>query len=139
MHCELPIRHISKQSCSPIIGELSSRSGCSHSDGRATFLFTMVEDPQENYITGWIKLYRSFIKWEWFGDSNMVHIFIYLLLSANRKDGSWRGVEVKKGQLVTGINTLSKDLNMSIQKIRTCLDRLEKSKEINRAFPNSKA
>lgn len=93
--------------------------------------FIMVEDYQENYITGWIKLYRSFIKWEWFEVPNMVTIFIYCLLKANHTDKSWRGIEIKKGSFVTSLDTIHKETKVSKQSVRTCLKKLQKSGEIN--------
>ena len=84
----------------------------------------------------WIKLYRQFAKWEWFNISEMVHLFIYLLISANNKEGEWRGVNVKRGQLITGLNSLHKATGISFQTLRTCLKRLEKTKEINMQSTN---
>ena len=86
----------------------------------------------ENYITGWVSLYRSFIQWEWFNVPNIVTIFIYCLLRANFQDNNWRGIEIKKGSFVTSIEKISKDTNISIQSVRTCLRRLEKTGEINK-------
>lgn len=79
----------------------------------------------------WIKLYRKFTKWEWFNISEMVHLYIYLLLCANNEDDEWRGINVKRGQLITGLNSLNKATGISFQTLRTCLKRLEKTKEIN--------
>lgn len=92
----------------------------------------MVEEYQENYITGYVSLYRSFIKWEWFEVPNMVTVFIYCLLKANFKDKSWRGVDVKRGQFITSLETMKNETKLSTQKIRTCLDKLEKTQEINK-------
>ena len=80
---------------------------------------------------GWIKLYRKFSEWEWFNISEMVHLFIYLLINANHQDGEWRGINIKRGQILTGLNTLNNDTKISIQTLRTCLKRLEKTQEIN--------
>ena len=82
-------------------------------------------------MEGWIKLYRKFCEWEWFNISEMVHLFIYLLLNANREDGEWRGAKIQRGQILTGLNSLHQNTNISYQTIRTCLKRLEKTKEIN--------
>lgn len=79
----------------------------------------------------WIKLYRKFDEWEWFNISEMVHLFIYLLLNANNADGEWRGVQIKRGQILTGLNSLHQKTKISNQTLRTCLKRLEKTKEIN--------
>jgi hypothetical protein len=82
-------------------------------------------------MEGWIKIYRKFAEWEWFEDSHMVHLFIYLLLSANHEEGTWRGIIIKRGQLITGLNSLNKKTKISIRILRTCLDRLKKTKEID--------
>jgi hypothetical protein len=79
----------------------------------------------------WIKLYRKFSEWEWFNISEMVHLYIHLLLSANTKDGKWRGVDIKRGQLLTGLHSLNESTGISIQTIRTCLKRLKETGEIN--------
>jgi len=80
---------------------------------------------------GWIKIYRKFSDWEWFNISEMVHLFIYLLINANHQDGEWRGIIVKRGQILTGLNSLNESTKISVQTLRTCLKRLEKTKEIN--------
>ncbi|TRZ80530.1 hypothetical protein D4R86_04220 [bacterium] len=82
-------------------------------------------------MEGWIKLYRKFSEWEWFNISEMVHLFIYLLLNANHEDGEWRGIEIKRGQILTGLYKLNDKTKISIQTLRTCLKRLEKTNEIN--------
>lgn len=82
-------------------------------------------------MIGWIKLQRKLLTWEWFKTANMVHLFIYLLLKANHIKGYWQGVEIKRGQLITGIKSLHNETNISEQTLRTCLKRLEKTEEIN--------
>ncbi len=49
--------------------------------------------------SGWIKLHRILLDWEWYKSPNMVHVFLHLILSANHEDGRWQGHEVKRGQL----------------------------------------
>ena len=78
----------------------------------------------------WIKIYRGMLDWEWFEFSEMVHLFLYLLLKANIEDKNWRGVLIKRGQLATSNATLRKDLHLTERKIRTCIKRLISTKEI---------
>ncbi len=78
----------------------------------------------------WIKIYRGMLDWEWFEFSEMVHLFLYLLLKASTDDKNWRGVLVKRGQVVTSNATLRKDLHLTERKIRTCIKRLISTKEI---------
>jgi len=79
---------------------------------------------------GWIKLHRKFVKWEWFHNSEMVHLFLYLVLSANHEPGRWQGQDIARGQLVTGRFTLSENTGISQQTIRTCLGRLKSTSEL---------
>lgn len=75
---------------------------------------------------GFIMVPRDFINWEWFENSCMVHLFIYLCLRANYANSNYKGVEVKRGQVITGLNSLAAKTAISLQTIRTCLSRLEK-------------
>jgi hypothetical protein len=85
---------------------------------------------------GWIKLSRKLIEWEWFDNSNMVKLFIYLLLKANHKENSHQGTKIKRGQIKTGLDSLSSALNIPKQQLRTCLKNLEKTGEINTQSTN---
>lgn len=82
-------------------------------------------------LHGWMKLHRKLACWEWYKKSEMVHLFIHLLISANFKDSIWQGTEIKRGQLLTGRKSLSFETGISEQSIRTCLKKLESTKEIN--------
>lgn len=81
-------------------------------------------------MSGWIKLHRKFLDWEWFNKSEAVHLFLYMLLKANHKDGKWQGIDVKRGQFISSLGNISSATGLSIQVIRTNLKRLEKTSEI---------
>ena len=81
-------------------------------------------------MEGWIKIHRNITKWEWYDDSKTVHLFFHLLLSANHKNGNWRGQEVKRGQFITGLHKLNASTGISIRSLRTCLERLKSTKEV---------
>lgn len=78
----------------------------------------------------YIKLDRRITGWEWFTDANTLKLWIYLLVNAQYQDGSYKGIEIKRGQLVTGRKKLAEQLEMSEQQIRTCLDHLQATNEI---------
>jgi uncharacterized phage protein (TIGR02220 family) len=82
-------------------------------------------------MSGWIKIHRKFLDWEWFNKSEAVHLFMYLLLKANHKDGQWQGIDVCKGQFITSFGRISTDTGISLQTIRTLLKKFEKTNEIN--------
>jgi hypothetical protein len=87
-------------------------------------------------MEGWIKLYKKFKKWGWYDSSEMVHLFIHLLLSANHQDKEWRGMVIKRGQVVIGREKLSKTLGMSVRTLRTCMTRLKSTSEITTQTTN---
>jgi hypothetical protein len=81
-------------------------------------------------LNGWIKLHRKFIGWEWYKKSEMVHLFLHLLLKANHDTRKWQGVVINRGQLITGRKSLSDETGISERVIRTCLERLKSTNEI---------
>ena len=81
-------------------------------------------------MEGWIKLFRSLLKWEWISSPNHLVVFIHLLLRANFRVTSWRGEIVSPGQLLTGRKQLAEWTGLSEMQIRTVLKDLKKSKEI---------
>lgn len=83
--------------------------------------------------TGWIKLHRKFLNWEWYGDANVVATFIHLLLDANWEDKKWRGILIKRGSFITSISGLAESIGISIQQTRTALDKLISTNEITRS------
>ena len=76
-------------------------------------------------ITGFVKIYRNMLDWEWFDNSNTVHLFLYLLLKANHKEKNWKGVTIKRGELLTSISKLKNATHQSVQQTRTSLERLK--------------
>ena len=87
---------------------------------------------QESYI----KLLRKLKDWEWYKKPFMVQFFIHLLLSANFVKGKFMGIDIEKGQLVTGIKKLNADTGISEQSIRTCIKRLKSTGEITTKSTN---
>lgn len=81
-------------------------------------------------MEGWVLLHRRFLDWEWWNKAEMVQVFLYLLLSANHADQKWRGVRVKRGQLVTSVAKIASDTGLSVQTVRTCIKRLKSTGEI---------
>ena len=79
---------------------------------------------------GWVKTFRKMTEWEWYNHSEMVHLFIHLILKASPVEKLWQGITIHRGQVVTGRQKLSAETGISERTIRTCLSRLAKSGEI---------
>lgn len=84
----------------------------------------ILEETQENYQTGWIKLFRSVMKKGWYKKPNYAHLWNHLLLKCTHNgyetwfDGA--SIKLKPGQFVTGRHALSKETGIhesSIERI----------------------
>ena len=87
-------------------------------------------------MKGFIKLHRQIIDWEWYGDPATKAVFIHILLSACYDSCRFMGNEVSRGQYMTSLSRLSRDLNLSTRQVRTALSRLEKTGEIDTQTSN---
>mgnify|MGYP001059383926 CR=1 FL=1 len=80
--------------------------------------------------SGWIKLSYKLLEWEWYGDTNMVRLFLHLLLKANYKPVRREGVTFGRGVVVTSREELHRETGISPRSIRTCIERLKSTNEI---------
>lgn len=79
---------------------------------------------------GWIKLHRSLLDWEWFGDSNTFHVFVYLILKSCNRDHVWRGTPIPRGSLITSIRKIADETGVTEKSVRTAIQRLREGKQI---------
>jgi hypothetical protein len=55
---------------------------------------------------------------------------MHLILKANHKDKRFKGIQLKAGSVVTSRDILSLETGLSVQQIRTALDKLKSTNEI---------
>jgi len=79
---------------------------------------------------GFIILHRKMLDWEWYDDKNTKILFIHLLLTVNWKNNKWRGKTIKRGEIITSREKLAKETLLSIQQIRSALNKLKSTNEI---------
>ena len=79
---------------------------------------------------GWIKLHRSLLDWEWYDDTNVMRVFLHCLLMANHKDKKYRGAVVERGSFLTGRDALASQTGLTVQQIRTSLNKLKSTNEL---------
>lgn len=80
---------------------------------------------------GWIKIHRKLLDWEWWDEPTTLWLFIKCLIYANHIDNKWKGIEIKKGSFITSYGNLaSKKAHISVQQVRTSLNRLKSTGEI---------
>ena len=81
-------------------------------------------------MVGHIKIDRKILNWEWYSDQKVFHFFLYILLKANYKDSNYRGVEIKRGQLLTGTSKIAKETGLTEREIRTVKTKLIETGEM---------
>lgn len=79
---------------------------------------------------GYIKLHRSLLNWEWYGDQNTKAVFVHLLLTVGWCPEIHRGIKLERGQRICSGGTLSAELGLSRQQIRTAFAHLKATGEI---------
>lgn len=77
-----------------------------------------------------IKVYRKFMEWEWYTDVNTKTLFLHCLLRANWKAGSWKGINYRPGEFITSLPSLAEESGLSVQQVRTSLEKLISTGEI---------
>lgn len=82
---------------------------------------------------GFIKLYRSLLKWEWYDDVNTKVVFLHLLLTVSIEDSKWHGITVRRGSRVSSYAILAKETKLSVNKVRTAIRHLEATGEVTRS------
>lgn len=80
--------------------------------------------------TGWIKLHRSILQWEWWDDINTSRLWLTILLHVNHETKQWKGQEIKAGEMVTSYRKLAHLSGLSERSVRTSLTRLQATHEV---------
>lgn len=81
-------------------------------------------------MNGYIKLFRSIEKWEWYTDVNTKTLFIHCLIKANHKDAKWRGIFIPAGSFISSYAKLAKETGLSVRSVRTSLNKLKMTGEL---------
>lgn len=82
--------------------------------------------------SGYIKLYRSLLNWEWYDDINTKTVFLHLLLTVNIAKRQWHGITVPCGSRICSYAVLASETRLSVDKVRTAIKHLETTGEITR-------
>lgn len=94
----------------------------------------IVEEPSENYISGWVKLFRSLKNKAWYRKSEYVHIWIHLILRANHKPCEWvfkgQSFHVNRGQFITSRKSISDETGVSESTVERILRYFENEQQI---------
>lgn len=87
--------------------------------------------------TGYIKLHRQILEWDWYGDINTKIVFIHLLLTVNYKPKKWHGIIIDRGQRVASLADLAEETGLTIRQIRTALEHLKATGELTKTMTST--
>jgi len=73
---------------------------------------------------GYIKLDRALENWRFKTKPNYVALWVHLLLEANHQSNKYMDTQIERGQLTTSLEALKKGTGLSLQQIRTILNKL---------------
>lgn len=82
--------------------------------------------------SGFIKLSRRLLEWEWIDDPSMVAVWVHVLLAANWKDYRYHGETIPRGSFLTSYKAFADRCGLSVSTVRRCFDKLESTGEIDR-------
>ena len=74
--------------------------------------------------SGWIRLSRRLLDWQWHDEPNMVALWVHLLLRANYEPTKYHGMTIGAGQFVTTLKELSSSTGLTDKQVRYCLGRM---------------
>ena len=81
-------------------------------------------------VGGYVKLYRSFLDWEWYDDEACHRLFIHFLMIANWQESRWQGQTIPAGSKIISQVELAKRFGWSRQKLGRTLDKLKSTGEV---------
>lgn len=87
-------------------------------------------------MVGFVLLHRDIMNWEYYQSPGVSRLYFHLILKVNFIEKKWQGIIIKRGQLVTSINSLSAELKLSNQQIRTALEKLVEGNYIKKSITN---
>lgn len=83
-------------------------------------------------LNGFVKLKRSILNWEWYGNLYMTRLFMHLIFTVNYEEKAWCGERIKRGERVVTLQGLADETGISKGEISKLLKKLEKSGEVLR-------
>ncbi len=87
--------------------------------------------------SGWIKLYRKLLDWEWYKNLNTKTVWLHLLLTTNFVSGKKAyGYTLAAGQVITTYSKIADATGLTLQQTRTALDHLRDSGELTTTATN---
>lgn len=73
---------------------------------------------------GYMKLFRKISEWEWYDDPVTFKVFLHFLITARWQDGSWHGIEIKRGEVLESLPSIALKNGLTVRNVRTAIQHL---------------
>ena len=73
---------------------------------------------------GYMKLFRKISEWEWYDDPVTFKVFLHFLITARWQDGSWHGIEIKRGEVLESLPSIALKNGLTVRNVRTAIHHL---------------
>ena len=81
-------------------------------------------------MSGWLKIHRTLLNWEWYTSIEVFKLFMHCLLKANHEPKKWHGIEIQNGQFITSLQNLAIESGLTVRQVRTALNKLKSTQEV---------
>lgn len=85
---------------------------------------------KEALKVGYVRIYRNLTHWEWYQDIPCKVLYIHCIIEANFNSKKWQNNFIKKGSFITSLSKLSIDTGLTIQQVRTALNKLKSTQDL---------
>lgn len=79
----------------------------------------------------WIKISTALLEWGWHDEPEILSFWVHALLMASPEDKKYKETPIKRGQFFATLGQMSQRTGLSVQQVRTCLKKLQKTGEIS--------
>lgn len=86
---------------------------------------------------GYIKIDRKMLRWGWYQNANTARVFLHLLLICEWEDTALKGHVIPAGHVFLNEVKVSSDLRLSRKEVRTAIEHLQATGEIQK-IPGTK-
>lgn len=87
---------------------------------------------------GFVVLYRDIFDWDWFDDVYVFKLFVCLIMLASHETKKYKGIQIKKGSLITSVKALSEKTKLSETSVKNSLKKLVSTGEITEEIKPNK-
>ncbi len=79
---------------------------------------------------GFVKLSSDLTEWAWINDNNTLAVYVRLILGAAWNNRQYKNISLERGQIATTIPQIAEQSGLTVQQVRTVLDRLKSTGKI---------